>query len=135
MIILARSAGASLVRWAQIAAFLPTRSSWIDWSSTAFRSACHESLVLSDERFVDDVDPPTGLRDQHVVLAREVAEEGALGDAGRVRDVLDGDRRVPAFGEQRQRGLLDLARVALATLFSQFDPGAGAVLDRHPSQG
>jgi hypothetical protein len=84
---------------------------------------------------VDHVDPTARFGDEDVVLAREVAEERALGDAGLARDVLDGHVRVAPRREQRHRRLLDLARVALASLLAQIDPGGRGVLGGHQGQG
>jgi hypothetical protein len=47
--------------------------------------------------------PPRDVR-----LRREVAEEGAPGDAGGGGDLLDGRFLEATFGEEHERGLLDL---------------------------
>jgi hypothetical protein len=45
--------------------------------------------------------------DEHVGLAREVAEERGRGDLGLRRDLLDGGGFVALLLEQRERGVLD----------------------------
>ena len=51
----------------------------------------------------------TGSPEQHLALVGEVAEEGALGQAGTIGDLGDGRLLVTAFGVELERGLLEAA--------------------------
>ena len=63
--------------------------------------------------------PSPFLGQDHVVLGREVPEEGALGDLRCVGDLLDGDVVVALRREEPERGVFDLARGSLATALPQ----------------
>src|SRR5699024_3543822 len=73
------------------------------------------------ERLVQLVTDDSGLADERVLLAIEVVEEGAWGDADRVGDVIDGDVVEAVFLDEGQGRVLEGTPGVLLLLFPASD--------------